>query len=1117
MTENNNSRNEVKLNIKNEDGKYSVIASATGFEEQLINIDKTRLEAQFKRVNLIDQLLTKADSHNFDNEFLQTGRDLYCLFLQPYEYLTDSIASAINKNSSIIINICTNDVKINRLHWELLFHDEHSFLATSARFRVMRSRDNPGSNGVALSPGPLRILFMVCSPEDDSMPLLNYEKEEEIIVDAVGGLKIKERLHIDIAETGTLKELKEKVTENDYHIVHISGHGIYDETVNMGYLCMENDYIGRHDVDSKKLADVFTGCQSIRMIFISACSSGTENAAVTGIASSLLANGLPMVIGMRMPVSDAAATLVAGQFYENIIKRKDADHALQMARNEFANKYKGNFQWSVPTIFTRCVKTALIDWEKPIKKQDQEGQKQQYIFYGNMSHLKKGFIGRRREIREYLKELRNGSVPAISIIGPGGIGKSTLATRITDMLNNSGYMIIPVSGKMTADSLIDATVNALIANNLQEHCEYLQKPISSQIKITYIIANILSKIETIYLLDNFEDNLKRSAQFKEFENPMFKEFFRFLLTGLSHSRSRLIITCRYTIPGISENLIIEKTLKEMSFNEARKMMLYNRDYAGYLSDDNGFKKVREIFETIGGNPKAIEELGKILGKGIASWEELKTSLDSVTSNMREFTIFKQLYEFLGEDEQSFYRKISVYETPFDMEAVMLQEKSKERTADWLKKLVNYSLLQCYSHNAYDNELYEIHPLNRNHLKGKWKDKDEKQTAHKNASEYYIDLMKKDANPNSFISAVIHLGKGCLFQEMTDLIFSFSNEMIKKGFWDNALYLFQLILDNAEHVSGKDIGRAFFNIGLIYTNKGEWDKALECYFKDEKISKELGDKARLGGRYNNIGAIYAKKCDWDKALEYYSKSESIHLIRRDKAGLGTTYNNIGIIYFNKGNRDKALEYYLKSESICIEVGDRMELGATYNNLGFIYDNKGDRDKVLKYYSKSEGIRIEVGDRVGLGTTYNNIGNVYSNKCDWDKALEYYLKDEEISTELGDRVGLGPTYNNIGFIYHNKGDWDMALEYYLKSESIRIKVEDPAGLIPTFFNIGNIYIIKGEGKRGVNYIIAAWYIAVRLGDRYAMQQMREFLAGIINGIGEEVFMKIGERFCRDRGVF
>ena len=60
-----------------------------------------------------------------------------------------------------------------------------------------------------------------------------------------------------------------------------------------------------------------------------------------------------------------------------------------------------------------------------------------------------------------------------------------------------------------------------------------------------------------------------------------------------------------------------------------------------------------------------------------------------------------------------------------------------------------------------------------------------------------------------------------------------------------------------------------------------------------IRKELGDKKGMGNSYNNIGNIYKDQGNYEKALEYASKSLAIYEEIGDKKGMGNSNNNIGI--------------------------------------------------------------------------------------------------------------------------------------------------------------------------------------------------------------------------------
>ncbi len=251
--------------------------------------------------------------------------------------------------------------------------------------------------------------------------------------------------------------------------------------------------------------------------------------------------------------------------------------------------------------------------------------------------------------------------------------------------------------------------------------------------------------------------------------------------------------------------------------------------------------------------------------------------------------------------------------------------------------------------------------------------------------------------------------------------------------------------------------------------GQRELALNWYTELESLYIKSDNRVDLATTYNNIGAIYNQKSEWDKALEYFDKSEKICIEIDDRASLATIYSNIGAIFDNKGEWNKALEYYDKSEKICIEVGDQASLATTYNNIGMIYFKRDEWNKAMEFFGKSEKIQIELGDRGDLATTYNNIATIYYQKSQWDRALEYYGKSERFSIEVGDSAGLAATYNNIGGAYSKKGAWNKALEYYDKSEKIAIEVGDRAGLAYTYNNIGAIYHKKANG-------IERWNITV-----------------------------------------
>ena len=60
---------------------------------------------------------------------------------------------------------------------------------------------------------------------------------------------------------------------------------------------------------------------------------------------------------------------------------------------------------------------------------------------------------------------------------------------------------------------------------------------------------------------------------------------------------------------------------------------------------------------------------------------------------------------------------------------------------------------------------------------------------------------------------------------------------------------------------------------------------------------------MADSYNNIGTIFSDQGNNEKALEYYEKSLKIFELIGDKQGIGDSYNNIGNIYKDQGNDER----------------------------------------------------------------------------------------------------------------------------------------------------------------------------------------------------------------------
>jgi len=266
-----------------------------------------------------------------------------------------------------------------------------------------------------------------------------------------------------------------------------------------------------------------------------------------------------------------------------------------------------------------------------------------------------------------------------------------------------------------------------------------------------------------------------------------------------------------------------------------------------------------------------------------------------------------------------------------------------------------------------------------------------------------------------------------------------------------------ILDSLEKIAAKqgdtNLVKTYNELTWEYRNVDQ-RKAIEFGNKALDLGSRLQFNKGVAQAYNDMGIIYFDQGNFDKALALYAKAFDIRKKQNDVKGMGVLYNKIGIIFQKQGNFDKALDNQQKALSLFEQV--KFETGISYslNNIGIVHQNMGNFDEALRFQEKSIAIKQQLGDNYGLAGSYINVGNIYLVKKDFPKTEAYYAKGEAISRKIGDKEYLSNALNNFAGYYVKTNQLPKALQYVTESYSIRQSMNDDKGQVSCLANLGDI---------------------------------------------------------------
>lgn len=405
--------------------------------------------------------------------------------------------------------------------------------------------------------------------------------------------------------------------------------------------------------------------------------------------------------------------------------------------------------------------------------------------------------------------------------------------------------------------------------------------------------------------------------------------------------------------------------------------------------------------------------------------EIQKNLDFLSTSMRDVpdrhrsirAVFNHSWSMLSADEQAAYRKLSVFQGDFLLDAA---EAVAETSSFQLAALVGKSLLTQQSSGR-----YRIHGLLRQYSDERLREEPNEYLALRaRHSEYYLELLAGYEEPLTGRDQLVALDaierdidnvraawRFAVENHQAELLCAASNALwlfyVIRGWMREGADAFGRVLTALKAVPPTDASharllalaraKAFTRCGGFRSGLGRYDEALELIGRGNDMLRDLEERRELGLGLNMLAAAHQMKGELAVSRALFEESLSHFRHVRDTWGVAFSLNDLGLLSWLLEENLDAERFCEESRTMFRAIGDLRGTAFADFNLGMIAERRGDFEQAKELYGESLSLREFSHDRWGIAASMVKLGAVQQKLGDTKAARDVLVKALGIAWE------------------------------------------------------------------------------------------------------------------------
>jgi predicted ATPase/two-component SAPR family response regulator len=223
-------------------------------------------------------------------------------------------------------------------------------------------------------------------------------------------------------------------------------------------------------------------------------------------------------------------------------------------------------------------------------------------------------------------------------------------------------------------------------------------------------------------------------------------------------------------------------------------------------------------------------------------------------------------------------------------------------------------------------------------------------------------------------------------------------------------------------------KALYAAAVLAFRQGDKDRAATLAQASLAISRELGDRARMGVSLNLLAILATEQGDLARATAIHEESLALYRSLGDSIRASSILINLGIAARQQGDYRRAISIYEEALALKRQLGDTPNVALLLNNLGEVAFLQGDYPHAAVLLEESLLLYRDLGSQNGIALVLNALGVLARQQQDPTRAKELLEESILLHQQTGQTLRVAIGRLNLGDLARDQGDWVRAQTIY-----------------------------------------------------------------------------------------